>query len=311
MPGFAPSFAIDATWWPERLLAVQAKPRLIDRAAQTAIDFLRVRQVRLPFIARVFDFDLAEAVARIPARTLVLEFTTLEEAHFREQGLRLCALMPNATTASIPVTFLTALERQATAIADMTRKFPEGRQMTQHSDGAHGAIRLQPGYADRANCCRVGTAHRQWRQLRTRMDGSMSRACAAESIFALDIATGAVTVEVGPFAGEADDLLFTPDGDLIWTAFMEGAVRRRYPDGTMRDLATGLPGINSIALTPRWRPAVRGPGVYGRRAMGGRSRRNRAAAFGGRPYRGAQRLPLRSRRDDLRAVMGSGAGGAG
>ena len=79
-----------------------------------------------------------------------------------------------------------------------------------------------------------------------------------ESIFALDIVTGAVTIEVGPltgkvddlaFMGEADDLAFTPDGDLLWTAFLEGAVRRRYPDGSIRNLAIGLPGINSIALT--------------------------------------------------------------
>ena len=68
-----------------------------------------------------------------------------------------------------------------------------------------------------------------------------------ESIFALDVSTGQVTVEVGPPGGEADDLAFTTGGDLLWTAFLEGAVRRRYPDGTVRDLASGLPGINSIA----------------------------------------------------------------
>lgn len=36
-----------------------------------------------------------------------------------------------------------------------------------------------------------------------------------ESLFALDIATGHVEVVVAPFAGESDDLLFTPDGDMI------------------------------------------------------------------------------------------------
>ncbi len=70
-----------------------------------------------------------------------------------------------------------------------------------------------------------------------------------ESIFALDIATGAITVEVGPFAGECDDLLFAPGGDVIATAFIEGAVRRHKADGRATDLASGLPGINSIALT--------------------------------------------------------------
>ena len=70
-----------------------------------------------------------------------------------------------------------------------------------------------------------------------------------ESIFALDLATGAIEVAVPPFAGEADDLLFTPGGDLIWTALLEGVVRTRRADGSMHDLASGLPGANSIALT--------------------------------------------------------------
>ncbi len=70
-----------------------------------------------------------------------------------------------------------------------------------------------------------------------------------ESIFALDLATGAIETAVGPFAGESDDLVFTQAGDLIWTALLEGAVRIRTTDGRVRDLATGLPGANSIGLT--------------------------------------------------------------
>ncbi len=70
-----------------------------------------------------------------------------------------------------------------------------------------------------------------------------------ESIFALDLASGAIEVAVGPLPGESDDLLFTPDGDMIWTALLEGVVRIRSADGRTRDLASGLPGANSIALT--------------------------------------------------------------
>ena len=115
--------AIDAAWWPDGLLAGKAEPRLIELAAQTAIDLLRGRQSAAAIYRAVFDFDLAEVVACIPARTLVLEFTTPEEAHFGEQGSRLSALMPNATVASIPVTFLAALERQPGAIAAAVRDF--------------------------------------------------------------------------------------------------------------------------------------------------------------------------------------------
>lgn len=70
-----------------------------------------------------------------------------------------------------------------------------------------------------------------------------------ESIFAIDVAIGAIEVAVPPFAGESDDLLFTSDGDLIWTALLEGVVRCRRANGTIQDLASGLPGANSIALT--------------------------------------------------------------
>ena len=115
--------AIDAAWWPKALLAGEADPRAIELAAEKAVDLLRGRRSAAAIYRAVFDFDLAAVVARIPARTLVLEFTTPEEAHFGEQGPRLGALMPDATSASIPVTFLAALERQPEAIAKAVQEF--------------------------------------------------------------------------------------------------------------------------------------------------------------------------------------------
>ena len=70
-----------------------------------------------------------------------------------------------------------------------------------------------------------------------------------ESIFAFDIATGAIEVAAPPFAGEADDLVFTPDGEMIWTGLLEGVVRVRRKDGSIQDLASDIPAANSIALT--------------------------------------------------------------
>ena len=72
---------------------------------------------------------------------------------------------------------------------------------------------------------------------------------AGESIFALDLGTGLVETIVGPPSGEADDLAFSPNGDMIWTAFLEGIVRMKGVDGQIKDLASGLPGVNSIAFT--------------------------------------------------------------
>ena len=111
-----------------------------------------------------------------------------------------------------------------------------------------GAIQLEPGYTIERIV--AGSGLHTANGIAFGPDGRLYVASVpGESIFALDTATGVVTVEVEPFAGEADDLVFTPEGDLIWTAFLEGAVRRRDPDGGLRDLATGLPGINGIALT--------------------------------------------------------------
>ena len=57
--------------------------------------------------------------------------------------------------------------------------------------------------------------------------------------------SGAIEIVVGPFAGESDDLVFTPAGDLIWTAVLGGAARMRTVDGRIRDLATELPGCRA------------------------------------------------------------------
>ncbi len=70
-----------------------------------------------------------------------------------------------------------------------------------------------------------------------------------ESIFALDVATGVIESVVGPPAGEADDLAFSSRGDMVWTAFLEGVVRIKTAEGEIKDLASGLPGVNSIAFT--------------------------------------------------------------
>ena len=115
--------ALDTAWWPDALLAGQADPRLIELAARTAVDLLRGRQSAAAIYRAVFDFDLAGAVAHIRARTLVLEFTSPEEASLGEQGPRLCAIMPNAIASSIPVSFLAALERQPAAIAAAVSNF--------------------------------------------------------------------------------------------------------------------------------------------------------------------------------------------
>lgn len=66
-----------------------------------------------------------------------------------------------------------------------------------------------------------------------------------ESVYRIDVNTGAVETFVGPPHGMADDLVFLADGTLVWTAISQGVVRARAPDGAVRDIAK-LASINSI-----------------------------------------------------------------
>lgn len=90
-----------------------------------SIDFLLGWKSAVPIYKAVFDHDLAEALSRVKAKTLVFEFLTKEEAHFGPQADRLAKLMQNAVAASIDVTYLRAVEDQADEIAAAILKFLE------------------------------------------------------------------------------------------------------------------------------------------------------------------------------------------
>jgi sugar lactone lactonase YvrE len=66
------------------------------------------------------------------------------------------------------------------------------------------------------------------------------------SVYRVDTQTGAVATVVGPPQGMADDLVFLPDGTLVWTSINQNAVRARQGDGPVRTLAANLASVNSI-----------------------------------------------------------------
>ncbi|QIZ82470.1 PQQ-binding-like beta-propeller repeat protein [Thalassovita gelatinovora] len=68
-----------------------------------------------------------------------------------------------------------------------------------------------------------------------------------QSIYNVDRATGKVGVEIANPDGMADDIAFAPDGTMAWTGFITGDIYVRAPGGTVKKLASGLPGINSLA----------------------------------------------------------------
>ncbi len=111
-----------------------------------------------------------------------------------------------------------------------------------------GSIVAEPGFA--VEQIVVGSGFHTANGVAFGPDGRLFVASVAgESIFAMDLATGAIATIVGPPSGEADDLAFSPHGDMIWTAFLEGIVRMKGVDGHISDLASDLPGVNSIAFS--------------------------------------------------------------
>lgn len=75
-----------------------------------------------------------------------------------------------------------------------------------------------------------------------------------QTIYRIDVESGEVEEFIPGPEGMADDLEFGPDGQLVWTSFLVGVVHgRRGEDGPIETLATGLPGINSLAFDPQGR----------------------------------------------------------
>lgn len=67
------------------------------------------------------------------------------------------------------------------------------------------------------------------------------------TLYEIDRETGAVTIAEPAPHGMADDVEQGPDGTIAWTAFLQGKVFARTPDGELLTLAEGLPGTNSLA----------------------------------------------------------------
>lgn len=83
----------------------------------------------------------------------------------------------------------------------------------------------------------------------TREGNILAGSVVGRAIYEVNGETGETGVYEGPPEGMADDLEQGPDGTLAWTAFLDGKVYARTPEGTLLTLAEGLPGMNSLAWT--------------------------------------------------------------
>jgi sugar lactone lactonase YvrE len=70
---------------------------------------------------------------------------------------------------------------------------------------------------------------------------------AGAALYEVDRQNGAAKIVIPSPVGMADDIAFAPDGTMAWTGFLTGDLYSRKGDGPIKKLASGLPGINSLA----------------------------------------------------------------
>ena len=70
------------------------------------------------------------------------------------------------------------------------------------------------------------------------------------TIYQVDITNGQSRIFMPPPQGQADDIAFAENGDIAWTAFLEGKIYLLTRKGQIKILAENLPGINSIDFAP-------------------------------------------------------------
>src|SRR5260370_9193454 len=71
---------------------------------------------------------------------------------------------------------------------------------------------------------------------------------AGAALYEVDRSNGTAKVAIPAPVGMADDIAFAPDGTMAWTGFLTGDLYARKGDGPIKKLASGLPGINSLAF---------------------------------------------------------------
>jgi sugar lactone lactonase YvrE len=70
---------------------------------------------------------------------------------------------------------------------------------------------------------------------------------AGAALYEVDRGNGTAKILIPTPEGMADDIAFAPDGTMAWTGFLTGDLYARKGDGPIKKLASGLPGINSLA----------------------------------------------------------------
>lgn len=74
-----------------------------------------------------------------------------------------------------------------------------------------------------------------------------------QTVYDVDVSTGAVKIRIGAPEGEADDMVFLPDGTMVYTSILQNEVRAQKPNGEVITLVPNIVSVNSIAYDERKR----------------------------------------------------------
>jgi len=123
--GWAAAHAIaQGYWWPQKLQTGSpiAEEDVLQAEIQV-IDYLQGRHSIVPTYEAILAYDLADALRRVQAPTLVLEFLTDREAHFGSQAERVSALIRRGSFAFLHNADGTVPERRPGDLAAAITRF--------------------------------------------------------------------------------------------------------------------------------------------------------------------------------------------
>jgi pimeloyl-ACP methyl ester carboxylesterase len=118
---------VQSLWWPPQLLAgADVSAEDVEIAEAMVIDHLLGWRSIVPTYQAIFRFDLAAAMRRIAAPTLVLELRPDDEAHLAAQAPAICAIVPGARGAALQGCDAGVFRRQPERVADAVLPFLAG-----------------------------------------------------------------------------------------------------------------------------------------------------------------------------------------
>lgn len=93
---------VQSLWWPQHLLqGREVAAEEVATAESMVIDHLLGWRSIVPTYDAIFAFDLAAALRRMQAPTLVLELRPPDEAHMAAQAPAICGLLPDCRSATL------------------------------------------------------------------------------------------------------------------------------------------------------------------------------------------------------------------